>query len=232
MTFNPGSVSAVVFDIGGVFLYPHYGTVRSALGEEGDPTEADLARFRRAHHAGCFALSSLGGEAREHHGDFWAHYDQGYADALEVPVESVKKAIRATWDWAHKDNIAAFHRLAATGMPLAIVSNNNGTAPDQMRDHSVCQVLADGPLPQVAAIIDSSLVGVAKPDPMIMAPALYALNVEPANALYIGDTVHADVVGARNAGMQMVQLDPFDQHAAFEHSRLPDLSALVEALGG
>ncbi len=231
MTFDPGSVSAVVFDIGGVFLYPHYESVRSALGEESKADQDDFARFRRAHHAGCLALSGLDGDAREHHGDFWGHYDQGYADALGVPVESVKKAIRTSWDWAHEENIAAFHRLAATGMPLAIVSNNNGTAPEQMRTYGVCQVLADGPLPQVAAIIDSSLVGVAKPDPMIMAPALYALDVEPANALYIGDTVHADVVGARNAGMQMVQLDPFDQHAAFEHSRLPDLSALVEALG-
>ncbi len=230
MTFDPGSVSAVIFDIGGIFLYPHYESVRTALGEEGEAGEDDFARFRRAHHGGCFALSRLGADAREHHGDFWTHYDQGYADALEVPVESVQQAIRTSWDWAHEENIAAFHRLAASGMPVAIVSNNNGTAPEQMRNYGVCQVLPGGPLPKVAAIIDSSLVGVAKPDPMIMAPALYALDVDPANALYIGDTVHADVVGAANAGMQMVQLDPFDQHASFEHSRLPDISALVEAL--
>lgn len=230
MTFDPGTVSAVVFDIGGVFLYPHFRRVREVLGREGEPTQAELLQFREAHHAGCLKLSTLGATAREHHQDFWSNYDQAYADTLEVPVESVKIGIRTSWDWAHEENIRSFHELAASGMPVAIVSNNNGTAPEQMRDHGVCQVLPDGPLPKVAAIIDSSLIGAAKPDPAIMTPALYALGIKPENALYVGDTVHADVVGAQNAGMQVVQLDPFNHHEAFEHARLPDLESLVMAL--
>ncbi len=230
VTFQPESVAAVIFDIGGVFLYPHYEQVRSELGRTSDPSPDELLSFRRAHHAGCFALSTLASSAREHHQDFWAVYDEAYAASLSVPIEAVERGIRTSWSWAHEQNIAAFHRLAEAGIPLAIVSNNNGTAPEQMRDYGVCQVLPGGPLPEVAAIIDSSLVGVAKPDPMIMAPALYALEVEPANALYVGDTVHADVAGATNAGMQVVQLDPFDQHVSYDHARLPDLSVLVDVL--
>lgn len=230
MTFQPESVAAVIFDIGGVFLYPHYEQVRAELGRESTPNAEELLSFRRAHHAGCFALAALDTDAREHHRDFWTVYDEAYASSLGVSIDAVKRGIRTSWSWAHEENIAAFHRLAEAEIPLAIVSNNNGTAPEQMRDHGVCQVLPGGPLPEVAAIIDSSLVGVAKPDPMIMAPALYALEVEPANALYVGDTVHADVTGATNAGMQVVQLDPFDQHASYDHARLPDLTALVHAL--
>lgn len=229
--FEPETVSAVIFDIGGVFLYPHYRSVVAALGEQDEPTTARLRDFRHAHHAGCLALADLDAEARETHGaSFWDTYDSAYAAALGLQTAQIKTAIRTSWDWAHEANIQSFHRLAGTGMPVAIVSNNSGTAPEQMRDHGVCQVLPGGPLPQVSAIIDSSLVGVSKPDPVIMAPALYALGVQPQNALYVGDTVHADVVGARNAGMQVVQLDPFGHHEAFDHMRFPDLASLVDAL--
>ena len=86
------------------------------------------------------------------------------------------------------------------------------------------------PGPAAAAIIDSTLEGVSKPDPAIFTPAIDALGFEPASVLYVGDTVHADVVGATNANMQAVQLDPFDQHHDFDHARLPDLSALEAVL--
>jgi FMN phosphatase YigB (HAD superfamily) len=66
--------------------------------------------------------------------------------------------------------------------------------------------------------------------PAIFTPALDALNIDPAKVVYIGDTVHADVVGATNAGMQVVQLDPFDQHTDFDHARMRDLDELVAAL--
>ena len=50
--------------------------------------------------------------------------------------------------------------------------------------------------------------------------------------LYVGDTVHADVRGARAAGMAMVQLDPYDDHAGFDHHRVRDLGELADLLGG
>ncbi len=48
--------------------------------------------------------------------------------------------------------------------------------------------------------------------------------------LYVGDTVHADVMGATAAGMQVVQLDPFDQHADYNHARCRDLGHLLQLL--
>lgn len=225
-------MQAAVFDIGGVFSYPDYAPVAEKMSELGVPQPSNLTEYRRAHHAGVRALSDTGGPPREDQPDFWGGYDTAYAASLGVPqqhLDSFRIAVRTTWDWTHEENIAAFHRLSATGLPLAIVSNNNGTAPQQMRDYGVCQV-GDGPLPNVAAIIDSTLEGVAKPNPAIFTPALEALGFEPNNVLYVGDTVHADVQGATNAGMQVVQLDPFDQHTDFDHARLHDLDQLVSAL--
>ncbi len=235
MTFQPDSVSAAIFDIGGVFTYPDYEPVKAKLIELGLQPPADLQQYRRAHHAGVRALSDADRPTREDHEDFWELYDQAYAALLGVGAESVEEfriAVRGGWSWVHEENVAAFHRLAATGMPLAIVSNNDGTAPDQMRDYGVCQV-GPGPLPTVAAIVDSTIAGVAKPDPAIFTDAIDAFGaagISPNVIVYVGDTVHADVVGATNAGLQVVQLDPFEQHTHYDHARLHDLDEFVDAL--
>ena len=71
---------------------------------------------------------------------------------------------------------------------------------------------------------------VAKPDPAIFAPALAALDTDPARTLYVGDTVHADVLGATAAGLPVVQLDPLDLHRDHDHWRLPDVGALADHL--
>ncbi len=232
MTFRPDTVDAAVFDIGGVFTYPDYEPVAAKLDEIGGQKPEDLSHYRRAHHAGVRALADSGRPTAEHRPDFWAFYDVAYAEALGVDLDQLDRfrvAMRINWSWVHEPNVAAFHRLAETGLPLAIVSNNNGTAPEQMRDYGVCQV-GDGPLPSVAAIVDSTLEGVSKPDPAIFTPALTALGLPPERVLYVGDTVHADVAGATNAGMQVVQLDPYDHHADFDHARMENLDQLVEAL--
>ncbi|NDH88881.1 MAG: GntR family transcriptional regulator [Actinobacteria bacterium] len=127
-------------------------------------------------------------------------------------------------------NIAAFHRIS-TVRPVAIVSNNDGTAVEQCRNLGICQLEPDGPLPHVPAIVDSTTIGIAKPDPAIFDPALEALGTARDRTLYVGDTVHADVLGAGRAGLPVVQLDPLDLHVDHDHWRLPDLDALARHLG-
>jgi putative hydrolase of the HAD superfamily len=79
-------------------------------------------------------------------------------------------------------------------------------------------------------VVDSTLVGMAKPDPRIFEPMLAALGLPSERVLYVGDTVHADVRGATAAGLPVVQLDPLELHADFDHLRLPDVTAVVELL--
>ena len=232
--FDPDTVEAAVFDIGGVFLYPQYRQVADVLGGMGLAQPGEVSEYRRAHHAGVAALSARYVEFNEHEPTFWRDYDRAYAATLGVPDEAVaefsSRIDKREWDWLHEGNVASFHELHASGLPLAIVSNNSGAAPTQMLEHGVCWVNHYHDLPRVAAIIDSSLVGVAKPDPAIMAPALYALGLPAERVVYVGDTVHADINGATAAGMQSVQLDPFDQHTSYDHARVADLAALNKAL--
>lgn len=158
-TFSPGSVAAAVFDIGGVFTYPDYRPVDAVLGELGIDRPSDATAYRRAHNAGARALTDAlrasGATPDETDARFWSAYDRGYGESLGVgpdDVEQMAAAVRSgAWNWAHEANIAAFAEIAAMGLPVAIVSNNNGTAAEQLVAAGVCQV-GPGSLPDVAAL--------------------------------------------------------------------------------
>ena len=53
----------------------------------------------------------------------------------------------------------------------------------------------------LGTIIDSTVLGIAKPDVRIFEAALSELDVEPSQAVYVGDSYAADMVGGKNAGM-------------------------------
>ncbi|MGI9621364.1 MAG: HAD family hydrolase [Acidimicrobiales bacterium] len=242
---DPTTIEVVVFDIGGVFLIPHPEPIRAALNSVDLSVDADDGRFHFAHHRGVRAITdslSDGSEAKEHLAATWSVYDKAYFSALGVPADDLtaaaaarsaqrREGVSAVWRFRLAENIAAFHELSRGSRPLAIVSNNDGSAPTEMVEHGVCQV-GEGPLPSVVAVVDSAIIGVSKPDPAIFDPVKTALpDVAPEHMLYVGDTVHADIVGATNAGLQAVQLDPHDLHADFGHNRIADVPALVDVLG-
>jgi FMN phosphatase YigB (HAD superfamily) len=201
--------------------------------------EFDARAARLAHYTGIAAITaSLSHEpVSEADASVWEAYDLAYFAAAGLSGESLRVAVLArhaarlagdsTVIWTHvlEENRDAFHEIAED-RPVAVVTNNNGTATEQCRDLGLCQI-GPGSLPAVAAIVDSGVLGIAKPDPRIFAPALDALGTDAARTLYVGDTVHADVRGAAAAGMPVVQLDPFDYHADHDHWRLPDVVALA-----
>ena len=190
--FAPDLVKAAVFDIGGVFLYPNYADVEVLLAELGVVLSEQLVDngmtfYRKAHHAGVAAVAAVSDLKRtdgipEHTEQFWSTYDHAYhagARGRGSPDRSAPRAIRTEWTWPHLENIQAFHRLVDGGLPVAIVSNNDGSAVQQMADHGVCQVGA-GPLPTVPVIVDSGVLGVSKPDPP---PASWLLPSTPSASL-------------------------------------------------
>jgi len=239
---SPDRIDAVVFDMGGVFAVPAPGPVSELVGAAGVEIELDDAAARLAHYAGVAALTGalVDGEVRETDPAVWDAYDRAYFGSAGLAGEALGTAVvarhaarisgdsAAIWSHVLVENREAFARISER-RPTAIVTNNNGTAEQQCLDMKICQ-LGAGPLPQVAAIVDSTVIGIAKPDPAIFSPALDALGTDAGRTLYVGDTVHADVRGATAAGMPVVQLDPFDFHDSHDHWRLPDVVALAEHL--
>lgn len=76
---------------------------------------------------------------------------------------------------------------------LAVISNNFGNTRGWCDEY--------GLTPLLGSIIDSTVLGIAKPDARIFEAALSELNVAATNAIYIGDSYSADMVGGKNAGM-------------------------------
>ena len=76
---------------------------------------------------------------------------------------------------------------------LAVISNNFGNT------RGWCDEYGLSPLLEV--IIDSTVLGIAKPDTRIFEAALSELKVAPTHAIYVGDSYSADMVGGKNAGM-------------------------------
>jgi len=56
-------------------------------------------------------------------------------------------------------------------------------------------------------VIDSSEVGVAKPDSRIFSLAMERMGAAPDRSIYVGDIVEIDVKGARQAGMTPILID-------------------------
>ncbi len=223
----PAAIEAVLLDVGGVFALPHPDAVRSALGVDFDEEGA-----ARSHHAGVAAIDGLGrGE--------WSAYFTAYAleagvtaSSLRVVLPALRDAFRDpddvdVWSLFVPAAVLALKRLHQTGVALAVVSNSDGTVERLLRDNAICQV-GEGAGTRVSVVIDSGAVGAEKPDPAIFSRALDVLGVEPQRAVHVGDTVHADVAGARATGVRPLHLDPYGFCPLDDHEHASSLDDVVE----
>jgi putative hydrolase of the HAD superfamily len=89
--------------------------------------------------------------------------------------------------------------LGDMGIARVVVSNWDVSLREVL-DRTGLTALLDG-------IVISAEVGAAKPDPAIFASALTVAGAGPDEAVHVGDTVEADVAGARAAGLRALHLD-------------------------
>ncbi len=83
---------------------------------------------------------------------------------------------------------------------LGVVSNNWGNAQGWCDQFALSEYLD--------CVIDSAVVGAAKPAPEIFEAALAILELPPDVCVYVGDRYDSDVLGARNAGLTSVWVRP------------------------
>ncbi len=75
-------------------------------------------------------------------------------------------------------------------------------------------------------IIDSHIVGVAKPDPRIFQIALERLGVGPDEVKFTGDIYSIDVEGARAAGIEARLIDQHERYTWVEHEKIVHIREL------
>lgn len=221
-------IDAVLFDAGGIFVIPDPTVLAPLLAYFG--ATQDLDAYHRAHYRGMAAKSAAGSPESD-----WSVYNSAYVQSVGVPDHEIEYAAEILgrtrnawlWRWPLQDSISALRELHLRNVPVGVVSNATGQIADLLERSRVCQV-GDGHGVPVRVIVDSHIVGVAKPDPRIFDFGLEALGaIDRSRVAYVGDSVTMDVGGARAAGLFPVLLDPHDDHIGADFHRVRSLLDLL-----
>jgi HAD superfamily hydrolase (TIGR01549 family) len=121
-------------------------------------------------------------------------------DAVVARVAAVHHEFELAEYRAFEDVHRTVDALRDRGVKLVVVTNG---ASDTQREKLDVLGLTD----RVDAIIVSGELGVAKPDPAVFEAALAAAGVSADRAAHVGDSLHADVGGARAAGITAIWLN-------------------------
>ena len=219
---------AIWLDAGGVLVLPDPDVLGPLLAYYGGAV--DVERHQRAHYAAMAVKSAQGAEERD-----WRDYDRAYVESIGVPPDDVEEAAALLgqtrgallWRWPIPSSGPALAALAEAGVPLGVVSNASGQIEAVLRRSGVCQV-GPGAGVEVRCVVDSHVVGVAKPDPAIFAhAAVHFPGIAPERIAYVGDSVTMDVGGARAAGLHPILVDPYDDHPDADFDRIRSLDDLL-----
>jgi putative hydrolase of the HAD superfamily len=235
-----------LLDAGGVLIFPGLDLMMPPLRARG--MSPDVAALERAHYHAMAVQDAAGSPPVK---DTWWHeYLLSYLtacgagqDGCEALAAEITGAITGP-HWTHVGTgvMDGLRALAASGVPLGVVSNSDGSVEGELRRLGVCYA-PDGREPgpggvEVGVVVDSAVVGVAKPDPAIFGIALDALGVPAADVrdgavLHVGDSLRYDVAGALAAGLEPVHVDPYGFCAAPDGHRhvrgLADVLPLISA---
>jgi putative hydrolase of the HAD superfamily len=201
---------AVLFDWGGTLMRDEWSDEialeghsagLAALARDGLPDPATFTSYLREHEAELFPLMSedeidisdvMAGSFRDH--------------GVELTDDDVRLYLQAAQDvWSSHYMLAdsthaLLEALRARGLKLALVSNT--ASPGWLLEPILER---QGITERVDTVVLSSEVGKRKPHPAIFERALRELDVPSSEALFVGDRLEADVVGASRVGMKTVQ---------------------------
>jgi putative hydrolase of the HAD superfamily len=202
-------IRAMFFDAGNTLIHMDYGAIVAALAGQG--IDAGAADVRRAEWRARVRLdASFGAATSTESPDTGERYLRYLLDELGVRDAAVVAALSAwrrgynapigLWTEGEPEAEAALTLARARGLRTACISNSNGTVAAILEGLGLARHLE--------FVIDSSQVGVEKPDPRIFRIALERAGVAAAEAVYVGDLYSIDVVGARAAGLSAILMDP------------------------
>jgi len=118
--------------------------------------------------------------------------------------------------------VETVRELQRRGYRIGVVSNADGRVRKLLE--------TAGFSPYLEVVIDSSEVGLEKPDPRIFLAATDRLGVTPERCTYVGDIYSIDVVGARAAGMRAILIGTSEAEGDVE--RIERLEELLEIFPG
>jgi putative hydrolase of the HAD superfamily len=222
------TLRAVLFDVDFTLARPG-----PALGPEGyviagarHGLTLDPARFDAARDA---ALEHLERHPElDHDDEIWFAFTERIVLGMggEQPA-SYACAVDITRGWElhenfelYADTVPVLDELRRAGLKIGLLTNSSRDVDAFARHHGL----------EVDAAVGSLHHGKTKPHASIFRAVLELLDVEPADAVMVGDTVADDIDGARAIGMRAILVDRLGRHPDFD-GRLDDLTGLPAALG-
>jgi HAD superfamily hydrolase (TIGR01509 family) len=218
--------AGVLFDAGGTLVQVHPGRLAAALRKRGaDPSDLPDAFWRTlVLMEDEFGPQSATGDIRE----WWKRWLGRFAEHCGVPAGVMAEAWREAdseqhlWDDPLPGAQECLTRLREAGLKVGVVSNADGR---------IATALARAGLaPLLDVIVDSTVVGVHKPDPAIFEHALSPLGLEPAETWYLGDLVAYDAAAAEAAGLQSWVIDHQGIHVVEHPRRVRSLAEFADAV--
>jgi putative hydrolase of the HAD superfamily len=230
-------IEVVFLDAGNTLVSIDFERVAGELGRMG--FACDAVAVRRAEAAARPAVSRFVAERSTEGADTFRFYLRQLLGGLEPVASAGVPALEESasrlaarlrfpgeshrlWRFVLPGVPDALAALRDLGLRLLVVSNSDG---------SIERGLGElGLLPYFTAVVDSAVVGFEKPDPRIFAHALDRAGVPGRRALHVGDLYHADVAGARAAGVNALLLDPFGDWHDVDCERIEDLPELARRM--
>lgn len=229
-----GMIRAVLFDLGDTLWHFPSSPGRAAiLAERARRIEARLTAWGLCDGVDCDALSTALAEMDQEQTRA-AEYSHGRSPDFPALIAACAAAQGLTLDRTQStalwhdlelgtfigrelfpDSIPLLEELRRRGYRLGVVTNRSVGGPPFIEE-----LRAYGLLDFFEALAVSCDDGWLKPHPALFRKALDALTVAPAEAAMVGDSLRADVMGAKALGMVAVWKRP--PHRPQEPAALPD----------
>ena len=223
-----GELKAVLFDVDGTIARPgpEFGGEGYRRAGERHGLVLDPARYDEARAASAESLERHPELA--HDEEIWLAFTERIVTGMGGTGPGVQAcALELTRAWEHSPNfdlyedvLPVFEELRAARLQIGLVSNTGRDLHGFAAHHGF----------SIDAAVGSRVHGRVKPHPSIFRAVLAQLELEPAAAAMVGDSLGDDVEGARAVGLRAFLLDRDDRHCEVP-DRLRDLFALPAALG-
>ncbi len=223
-----GEITALLFDFGNTLAFLDY----EALAEEfrrAMPT-LDATALERAEYVGRQALDEyvMSSTTPLDLDKAYELYFRAWMAAAGIPPSRIDwcrerfmalNQAESLWRIVRPGITEHLRQFREAGFRLGVVSNAMGNIQADAERYG----LAD----YFDVIIDSQVVGVAKPDPRIFYIALERMRVAPGQALFAGDLYSIDMVGAQASGIRGCKLiDVMGHYSWVEHVRISGIHQL------
>ena len=223
-----GSINTLFLDAGGVLVFPNWQRVSDALAAHVVRIEPDVLATAEPYAKRRLDAGEIIAGSTDRQRSF--PYFNLVLEEAKVPQSPGTDAALADlhayhaahnlWEIVPGDVPPALARLRALGLRLVVISNANG------RLHTCFDRV--GLTGYLDAVFDSHDEGVEKPNPRLFQIAFERTGTSPDTTMHVGDLYHVDIVGARNASIRPVLLDPLGLYADADCPRVTTLDALAD----